>query len=343
MSGFWNSDSKRALAGETPSQTGVVFLRSWRTVGKPLDTKDRPQVSRMHNFVRNYNNERIWNAFQEAEKEEKEKSGKTNCERGVLKVIAKHVISQLVGKCYCSQYEKHGKDVVFNKLGIGTEETWHGYLDMVAVPDFKKCATVVMAGDNGKTLEAYQTAAKRRKMDSNESTETSDDDDDDNGSQSRVEIKAHKIEIKNICQVIGQTVCFSFVQKNKHINDSFRSVPGILMTQTHFTIVIYDPETDILLVSEKIRWMDDKQPGIQWCILLWATLHYTLYLNAWDPRSPARQCGFLREAEQQGTLPIYQKLDSFTKENVSFPRSVSRQMNIWHETSYVTPARPNLV
>ena len=36
MSGFWNSDSKRALAGETPSQTGVVFLRSWRTVGTPL-------------------------------------------------------------------------------------------------------------------------------------------------------------------------------------------------------------------------------------------------------------------------------------------------------------------
>ena len=48
MSGFWNSDSKRALAGETPSQTGVVFLRSWRTVGTPLeriivvDVKDKP-------------------------------------------------------------------------------------------------------------------------------------------------------------------------------------------------------------------------------------------------------------------------------------------------------------
>ena len=162
----------------------------------------------MHNFVQNYNNERIWNALQEAEKEEKEKSGKTNCERGVSKVIAKHVISQLVGKCYCSQYEKHRKGVVFNKLGIGTEETWHGYLDMVAVPDFKKCASVVIVGDNGKTLEM---AAKRRKMDSDESTEASDDDDndDDNGSQSLV-------ETKNICQVIGQTVFFLCQEKQSY-------------------------------------------------------------------------------------------------------------------------------
>ena len=68
------------------------------------------------------------------------------------------------------------------------------------------------------------------------------------------------------------------------------------MTQTHFTIVIYDPETDILLESEKIRWMYEKQPGIQWCTLLWATLHYKLYLNVWDLKSPARQCGFLHEA-----------------------------------------------
>ena len=215
-------------------------------------------------------------------------------ESRIAEVLARKIIKPLAGdyivgqKCHASWQNKHmDGDPEVNPLGLGKpEETWYGYLDMVAVPG----EVPVAVAEGG-------------------------DEEDSCGDDCGVEFKRGYLQEVNH-QLVGETICFSFVQRTKKKKPI---VPGLLMSKDTFSVVVFDCEADILLISKnRFEWRGEKWLDRPSILVLWSVLHHGKYLKLFpEVKNVCEQCRFGEFAKRDGTIKAYETLSSYKQKNVN--------------------------
>ena len=111
--------------------------------------KPEPQVERLYKFYeKNCSSKDFHNAL----------AKKGILEKEIGEIVAGKFIVPLVGPCLASDLKPNSiPGVEHSKLGLGTNFTWHGHLDMVAVPYYMEEAAPAPA--SGKAPTAMQAEA----------------------------------------------------------------------------------------------------------------------------------------------------------------------------------------
>ena len=169
-------------------------------------------------------------------------------EGGRLRYTAMHVLHPLTESCTINKDVDRAKTTPKvslpvaeeEHLGIGNEYVWHGNPDAM-------CNNVPIA-----TL--YSDSYK--------------------------EVSSGILSKENkIMQVVGQAVVASFTSHNCYPTH-VPMVPSIGITMGEFVVALYDCTTDVLLVlPTKFRVYSEEGYDHKGLVLLWALLHYRLFLN----------------------------------------------------------------
>ncbi|KAK3100732.1 hypothetical protein FSP39_024374 [Pinctada imbricata] len=112
----------------------------------------------------------------------------------------------------------------------------------------------------------------------------SDDDDDESLNISSVSgdsISDVKLKIKRHVedQTVAQAIVFALIQKQQSPNTNI-FIPNILICDTKFYIVMYEPVRDILIWSGEFHLWDQSSPttlNTTAVITLWMVIHYKLF------------------------------------------------------------------
>ena len=249
-------------------------------------------IGRLYNFLNKYSEqtelETLTNGLDRASTET------LVAESRIAEVLARKVIKPLAGDyivgqtCHQSWKKKHMVgDPKVNPLGLGKpEETWYGYLDMVAVPG----EVPVAVAEGG-------------------------DEEDSCRDDCCVEFKRACLQEVNH-QLVGETICFSFVQRT---NNKKSIVPGLLVNKDSFSVVVFDCEADILLISKnRFEWRGEKWLGRPSIVVLWSVLHHGKYLRLFpEVKKACTQCRFGEFAKRDGTIKAYETLSSYKQDNVN--------------------------
>ena len=85
------------------------------------------------------------------------------------------------------------------------------------------------------------------------------------------------VSAKAIRQLTATCVVAAFTETNKHQHLA-SAIPSLMITPTRGIICVYDPEDDILLISETFKWVDDDNgsPRLihEGLLLLWMVINY---------------------------------------------------------------------
>ena len=265
-------------------------------------------IERLYRFLNDYEaKERNVTLFTELRNAENEGQVSEILAGDLIKPLAGDFI---VGKGTYAGWKKKQERVTIMTLGLGQPEIWHGYLDLVAVP---------LALQSQSTVPVSVASVDDDQLSSKAGDQQSSDSEDDENCC--VEVKRGKVS-KFVQQIIGETVCFSFVlrnkNKNKHLTKSM--VPGLIISSSQFLVVLYDCENDVLLVSDIITWAKGGVVHRAGIIALWAVLHHGKYLKELDPRfihENGLRSSFHEFAKSQHVFETYEKLSSYEHANVS--------------------------
>ena len=236
-------------------------------------------------------------------------------EKMVCEILAKYLIKPLaghfiVGRDTWSKWVKKDDNITWKSLGLGHEDIWHGYLDVVAVALAPKSpnVSVIAMGDP----PADNTVDEESNIGESNSDIIAD-------RESCIEVKRGETDIGPEFQVIAETICFSFVQWNRMKQQTMSIVPGILLNSSHFSIVLYDCVQDILAHSMSVNWRSKEKVSRAAIVQLWAVLHHGHHLRE-IPSDFVQQnnlsSGFHALAQKQEVLHRYQELASFELHNV---------------------------
>ncbi len=99
--------------------------------------------------------------------------------------------------------------------------------------------------------------------------------DESDGASVVVEVKRNATHSS---QAIGSVVLSSFIEHNLH-KDLNSLIPCILINCYTLQIFLYDCEADILLISEKFIFREDKEVNKQSILLLWLFINHRLVVK----------------------------------------------------------------
>ncbi|XP_022333863.2 uncharacterized protein LOC111130887 [Crassostrea virginica] len=172
-------------------------------------------------------------------------------------------------RCGCDAFP------AFNNTGIGHEEVWHGYIDLVlpsypSYEDMQSIAKIVVQMDEEKQ-------SKKRKLDfDGEEKKTSRE-------KSIVTVKQVLPE-KEYEQALAQTIVFSLLQKKEHPALKHHMIPNIVISPKEVEVLLYDAENDILLCGNRFRLFVEKNSErvtlFDYSIVfLWMVLNYKIFCS----------------------------------------------------------------
>ena len=115
-------------------------------------------------------------------------------------------------------------------------------------------------------------------------------------------------------QVIAQSIVFGWTQVNRHPEKS-PFIPTVFIDSMKFTFIIYNPESDGLLLSDcsvlfidnRFEALADKFSGI---FVLWLVLHHRIFFKR-QISYEIPPCGFKSEMKEQ--LEFYKSLHDYRK------------------------------
>ena len=173
-------------------------------------------------------------------------------------------------------------------LGMGAKWTWHGH------PDARAEWT---------PLGLVRGASKETASDSEQAA----------GTKTTYEAKK-TFSMDDVDQIVAQSVVSSFIHNNRHPeqNPLIPSV-GISTFERKVMAVLYDPNLDVLLISSKIKWLEEEEqcfskPGV---VFLWLLLHHQLFLKSLDAcQEHLDKSGLVRIFDGHKALGAYKLLQS---------------------------------
>lgn len=192
------------------------------------------------------------------------------------------------GKCECGF--DHNSDPVFGCTGIGHEEVWHGFVDIILSSNGRIPETAASCFDDNEGLITVASHIN----DFEDKLEVDNSDRNASVSLSCAENRA-----------IAQTIVFSFFQRKRHPNFSNFLIPNILISPKDFRIIMYDAENDILICSAPLPIFQpypSKSLHIASIIILWMVLHHRMF------------CGGIDTSSIMGTTQEMKKIQSNFKE-----------------------------
>lgn len=194
---------------------------------------------------------------------------------GKLAPGGSHIINENVKEmmsCQCGCNERP----VYSYTGIGHQDVWHGYTDIVfqSHAGIPECiATTQVSSLSSSCAILHQNSpAKRPKFE--------DDDDNDDDDEEEIISEANILPAERTeDQAIAQIIVFSLHQRQKHPNHQHHLVPNIVISPTDFQIFMYDAVNDILLGSYPLQLFDVETESlrIESIMILWMVLHYQMF------------------------------------------------------------------
>ncbi|XP_061183614.1 uncharacterized protein LOC133191883 [Saccostrea echinata] len=169
---------------------------------------------------------------------------------------------------------------VFGGTGIGHEQVWHGFIDIVFSSHLGISAIA------STVLDIEENISKKRKLDEQDETKN----DDFPGGKMITEVKQALPE-HSLSQAIAQTVVFSLVQKQKHPEFLHHMIPNIVISPEKVEIMMYDSDNDVLLCSNQILLFNLDLPEYRTLIdetvvILWMVLHYRIFCTGFNKAKP---------------------------------------------------------
>ncbi|XP_062581265.1 uncharacterized protein LOC134243062 [Saccostrea cucullata] len=165
---------------------------------------------------------------------------------------------------------------VFGGTGIGHEQVWHGFIDIVFSSHLGISAIA------STVLDMEENISKKRRVDEQGETQN----DDSPGEKMITEVKQHSVS-----QAIAQTIVFSLVQKQKHPEFLHHMIPNIVISPEKVEIIMYDSDNDVLLCSNQILLFnldhpEDRTLIDETVVILWMVLHYRIFCTGLNKAKP---------------------------------------------------------
>lgn len=147
--------------------------------------------------------------------------------------------------CKCNRDICEEKQKYFEKTGIGHENVWHGFIDLVLVSN--ECDT--------EDLGRWRNIIEVKRS-----------------------LSRSKFAVMD--QAIAQTIVFSFLQKG---GSRKIFIPNILISPKEFRVIMYNTENDLLICSEPLNLFTEQESkhclNFSSLIVLWMVLHYEMFLE----------------------------------------------------------------
>ncbi|XP_045165811.1 uncharacterized protein LOC123529510 isoform X2 [Mercenaria mercenaria] len=344
---------KRKLKSSCSQRMAVKLRKAETRQPKVTDTIDTPAVedkpTQMENDEEeqvadyiNFDDEKIkealkhLNSFLEEENLDRlKKVLQRSRDGGELEIgLGIHLFSKLIGNAYTSRKKSLlscpcgclERLAGHENMWIGSENTWYGELDVIAGnPATGDAVSVYVKNSAGDD----DTEIQKNNEVSFEGEETEEEEDtelegDSPGDQTDVELKLSGLT-QALNQIIAQAVVFAFTEYNRHTSKG-EFIPSVIIDEACFQYVIYSPADDILLVSNRMVYIDmenfDKKTGFRPFVVLWIILNYRLFFT----KCPDFRRHFIKSGfhEKIGDLQQFQNLKDYSKiicirQNLHFP------------------------
>ncbi|XP_052692894.1 uncharacterized protein LOC128171201 isoform X1 [Crassostrea angulata] len=169
---------------------------------------------------------------------------------------------------------------VFDGTGIGHEQVWHGFIDIV----FSSHLGIHSMANA--VLDIEENISKKRRVDEQDETKN----DDSPGGKTITQVKQPLSE-NMLSQAIAQTIVFSLVQKQKHPEFLHHMIPNIVISPEKLEIMMYDSDNDVLLCSNPILLFnldlpDDRTLIDETVLIIWMVLHYRIFCSGLNKANP---------------------------------------------------------
>ena len=170
-------------------------------------------------------------------------------------------------------------------LGIGTTDTWHGSPDC-------RCDIDIINVD---TVEEVV---------------------DSSGAKTLIEMKRPPLNSAHLNQVIGNSVTYSFVHKNRHpTQNTLVPVVGISGSTGMLLMAAYDCARDVLIYTQPHPWFNTRTAAFveDGLLLLWLCLHHRIFLKEFSGSKPCSELHgrFRRDG-------VLERFSSLRRMNVSY-------------------------
>ncbi|KAK3091377.1 hypothetical protein FSP39_019419 [Pinctada imbricata] len=206
--------------------------------------------------------------------------------------------------------------VAYGATGIGNEEVWHGFADIMLLCTGKEkepFASATVVSDNhqipGSSFDAVVIPAKRQKMDYDNSSDEEEGEEEIPGKSSVTEINLSTSDPHVIDQALAQTIVFASLQRQRHPSFHNHLIPNIVISSHHFRVVMYDAELDVLICSDEIPIFFRGQLLPSAIKALWLVLHYEMFCTG----IPGKD-GLLEEVTSKFRQRVQPKLNMYDKE-----------------------------
>ncbi|XP_048740877.2 uncharacterized protein LOC125654832 [Ostrea edulis] len=272
---------------DTLFNRGVNVLKDMkRGITVNMQQHDKTAVAILTKFLKEIEfHERSLMKVLGREQIEKESKSNSRRENEITVTLAEHLLGRLSpGQSYvinsraksretCSCGEDHENNPTYRNTGIGHEDVWHGFVDVVlenAIASAEKPR--VIDEDNKEGMDEFDGR-----------TQTGD-------------------------QSIAETISFSFIQKACHPSFENHLVPNIMIDSERFRILMYDADKDILLCGMDFPIFYENHLNITSVVILWLVLHYRIFcsgINDTPEELEKVKCNFTEVAGEK--LEIYRK------------------------------------
>lgn len=220
-------------------------------------------------------------------------------ETKVAVVLAEHLLCRLSpGQAYIldarsKQKESsgcHGAEIHFGETGIGHELVWHGFLDIVLQSPV--CGNIPDTTVTTVSEELITTPKKRMRIEENIDSEEEASSSPGGKCISEEKISLYSNNVEN--QSVSQAIVFSLLQQSRHPELKHFLIPNIVISASHFRVIMYDAKNDVLLRSQLLPLsLDDSiddDGGVEnenilspvAIVYLWMVLHYKIFCSGID-------------------------------------------------------------
>ncbi|XP_052679433.1 uncharacterized protein LOC128160186 isoform X1 [Crassostrea angulata] len=293
---------------------GVSFLESLEK-GSSDDIKNmephmKEAVLRLNAFYKSieYNETCLKKVFDMKVKGEEMAATETD----ISITLAEHLLGKLApGESYKIDNKARGKKScrcgckvtpVFDGTGIGHEQVWHGFIDIVF------SSHLGLHSMANTVLDIEENISKKRRVDEQDETN-----DDSPGRKTITEVKQALPE-NILSQAIAQTIVFSLLQKQKHPEFLHHMIPNIVISPEKLEIMMYDSDNDVLLCSNPIHIFNLDLPENRTLIdetvvIIWMVLHYRIFGTGLNKATPY----LLERCKSNFTQLVASKWDIYSK------------------------------
>nr|XP_022332267.1 uncharacterized protein LOC111129982 [Crassostrea virginica]XP_022332268.1 uncharacterized protein LOC111129982 [Crassostrea virginica] len=267
---------------------GITLLSDVKNNKRELEQHELEAIKLLDSFFKDKDkHEQSLNKVLRGHQTEDEKKGFSETEIRVA--LAEHLLGKLApgksyvvdrrlkkkGKCRCG-YDFCKSNPVFGSTGVGHEEVWHGFIDIMFSSHYGVPETAAVF--TNETLDSTTLSCPFDDLDCDDQNEEGS-----LGGKTISEVKLSRTGAES--QAIAQTIVFSFIQRKRHPQFSNFFIPNILISPNSFRIIMYDAVNDILICSLPLSIFQSypsKSFEIASIIILWMVLHYRIFCDGID-------------------------------------------------------------